>query len=304
MRQRRGTAERRLFQKAVGDFPDRTAADGGDARNREQIGDERSRRLRVGAGKCREHALIFRLAGRGRERHLFQVLDQQECLAARILAEILHQSPLPGRCQIECGDQSREQCDVAGHDEVMFAAEMRGRLQPERQHLGVGGSLVAAAERFDPGLKEFSRQAAPVTEHRAEIAIAVCAAGRRRGEIVARHGDREIRPQAPFVAGAALRQEHAGPDVLPRQVEERLSRLQDRGPSSRIACALVGADEALRPRIGRALGRRVDHGRGPLARMVCGFDGGHPPPLTGRPGQSVNESFPPPSIVFLADHKK
>ena len=57
-------AERRLFEEAVGDLADRAAADGGDAGDRQQIGDQRMRGLRIGAGQRRQHALIFRpLAG-------------------------------------------------------------------------------------------------------------------------------------------------------------------------------------------------------------------------------------------------
>ena len=48
---------------------------------------------------------------------------------------------------------------------------MRGRFEPEREHLGVGGGLVGAAERFDAGLQEFGAGVAAVTKHRPEIAV-------------------------------------------------------------------------------------------------------------------------------------
>ncbi len=106
-------------------------------------------------------------------------------------------------------------------------AVVRGRLEAERQHLGVGGGDVAAAEGFDAGLQEFRRRLAAVAKHRAEIAEARRRARGRGGEIVARDRDGEVGPQAEFAAGRVGGQEHAAADVLARQVEERLRRLQD-----------------------------------------------------------------------------
>ena len=60
LRQRGLRAERGLLEEAVGDLADRAAADRRDAGDREEIGDERMRRLGVGAGERGEHALIFR----------------------------------------------------------------------------------------------------------------------------------------------------------------------------------------------------------------------------------------------------
>ena len=54
---------------------------------------------------------------------------------------------------------------------------MRGRLESERQHLGVGGGDIGAPERFDAGLQDFARAVAAVAEHRAEIREALRAAG-------------------------------------------------------------------------------------------------------------------------------
>ena len=53
-------AERRLLEEAVGDLADRAAADRGDAGDRQEIGDQRVRALRIGAGERGQHALIFR----------------------------------------------------------------------------------------------------------------------------------------------------------------------------------------------------------------------------------------------------
>ena len=52
-------AERRLLQEALGDLADRSAADGGDAGDRQKVGDQRARRARIGAGERSQHALVF-----------------------------------------------------------------------------------------------------------------------------------------------------------------------------------------------------------------------------------------------------
>ena len=68
--------QRRLFEEAVGDLGNRAAADIGGAGDRHQVGDQRQRRLAVGAGKRRQHALIFVAAGRGRERQPLDVVGR------------------------------------------------------------------------------------------------------------------------------------------------------------------------------------------------------------------------------------
>ena len=111
--------------------------------------------------------------------------------------------------------------------------------------------LVGTAEGFDAALQEFTGQAAAVAENRAEIAIALRATGGRGGEIVARHRNGEIRPQAQFLAGPAGGQEHAAPDILAGQVQERLGGLQDGRIGPGIARALVSGDQGLRARVGQ-----------------------------------------------------
>ena len=51
-------------------------------------------------------------------------------------------------------------------------AEFGGGLEAEREHLGVGGRGVGAAEQLDAGLQEFARAVVALAEHRAEIAEA------------------------------------------------------------------------------------------------------------------------------------
>ena len=142
-RQPRRRLERRLFEKALGDLGDGAAADRLDAGDREQIRDQVMRRLRIGAGKRGEHALIFRRAVGGGERELIEIVRQRA-----FAIEILDQPALPRRREIERGDEGGEQPDVAHADFRRVHAILRGRLKPERQHFGVGRRLVLAAEDF------------------------------------------------------------------------------------------------------------------------------------------------------------
>ena len=112
-----------------------------------------------------------------------------------------------------------------------------------------------------------------MAKHRREIAEAERLAGLGRSEIVARHRNGEVGPQAQLVPVRIGGEEHAAADVLAREVEERLGRLQDRGRNARIARALVMRDERLRPCVGRGHGRLfsgsvVAHGAAPLGSNV------------------------------------
>ena len=126
---------------------------------------------------------------------------------------------------------------------------MRGRLQPERQHLGVGRRLVGAAEGFDAGLQEFGRRVARGDGTPGRDSRSRPACRQRRGEIVARDRNGQVGPQAEFAAARRGGQVHALADVLAGQVEERLGRLQDRGRDAAIAGALIGGDQRLRAHI-------------------------------------------------------
>ena len=101
-------AERGLFEEAVGDLADRAAADRVDAGNRQEIGDQRVRALRIRAGKRREHALIFGPRIVAAEHKTVEVLRQ-----VGLAIEILDQPPLPRRREVEAGDQAGEKRDVA-----------------------------------------------------------------------------------------------------------------------------------------------------------------------------------------------
>ena len=245
LRRQRGTAaERRMLEETIGDLADGAPADRADAGDRQEIGDERVRGVRIGAGKRGKHALIFGPGLRGVEHQPVEIV-----LEAAGAVEILHQAPLPGRRQLERRDQRGEQADVAQADFRGIDAVMGGRLEAERQHLGIGGRDVAPAERFDAGLEEFAFAVGAMAEHLAEIAEAFRLAGGRRREIVARHRDGEVGAQTKLAAGRVGRKIHAPANVLAREVEERFGRLEQRGLGAAIARALVMGDEGLRPSI-------------------------------------------------------
>ena len=119
-------AERGLLQEAVGDFADRAAADGGDAGDRQQVGDQRVRGLRIGARERREHALIIGAAVGRAEREPVEILRE-----VALAIEIFLQPPLPGRREIERVHERREQSDIADAD-VRRAAIRNARSLPDR----------------------------------------------------------------------------------------------------------------------------------------------------------------------------
>ena len=152
LRQRGLRAERCLFEKAVGDLADRAAADGGNAGDRQQIGDQRMRGLRIGAGQRREHALIFRPGAGGADREAIEVVCQRG-----LAIEIFDQAPLPGWREIERGDQRRKQPDVAEADFRRGKPITSRCLQAEREHLRISRRDIRAPEGFNAGLQKFAR---------------------------------------------------------------------------------------------------------------------------------------------------
>ena len=137
------------------------------------------------------------------------------------------------------GDQRGEQADVAQAD----FRRRRGRSAAVASMPSESVSASAAAmswrpNDFDAGLQELGRRLAAVAKHRAEIAEARRRPRGRGGEIVARDRYGQVGPQAEFTAGRVAGQEHAAADVLARQVEERLGRLQDGRGGARVSGAL------------------------------------------------------------------
>ncbi len=253
-----------MFKEAVGDLGDAAAADGGNAGDRQKIRHQMMRGFAVGAGKGREYALIFRPAVGGGERQLIEVMFERG-----FAVEILDQAPLPRRRQIERCDEGGEQTDIAYTDVWCARAVLRGRFQPERQHFGVGRRFVLPPETLDAGLQKFGRGAFAVTKYRAEIAKACRRPRRRRGQIIARHRNGQIGPQAQFAAVRIGGEKHAPADVLAGQIEERLGRLQHRRRDLGVTGAHIGRDERLRPRVRTVLcqvRRDVRHGNDSLPR--------------------------------------
>ena len=218
-----------------------------------KIGDEVMRRLGIGAGKRREHALIFRRSVCASERQFIEIVRQRP-----LSVEILDQAALPRRRQIERGDKSGKQPDIADADFRRGHAINRGGFEAEREHFGVGRRLVVAAEGFDAGLQEFRGRSFAMAEHRAEVTKARCLAGGRRLQIGARNRDGEVGPQAQFAPERVAGEKHAAADILAREIEERLRRLHDRGLDQRIAGAHVGRDKRLRAQV-RTVGRQARH---------------------------------------------
>ena len=118
------SAERRLLEEALGDLADRAAADGVDAGDRHQVGDQRMRGLRIGTFQSSQNTLVLRLVLGRVERKNVQVVGERS-----LPVEVLHQPPLPGRRQIERRDQRGEQADVAHPDFRLGDAVMRGGVE-------------------------------------------------------------------------------------------------------------------------------------------------------------------------------
>ena len=106
--------------------------------------------------------------------------------------EVLDEPPLPSRHQIERGDESREQPDIADADFRSGQTILRGSFQTEREHFGIGSGLVPAAERLNAELEKFRRRAGTMTKYCAEIAKARRLARGGRLQIGARDRNSEI----------------------------------------------------------------------------------------------------------------
>ncbi len=193
--------------------------------------------------------LVFRLGVGIAEREPVEVVRE-----AALAVEILGEPPLPGGRNVERADERGEQRDVAHADVGLVEPVVDGRLERERERLGVRRRRVGAAEGFDAGLQEFGRAVLALAEDGAEIAVGCGPARLRRGEIVARRRNGEVRAQAQFAATGIRDQIHAPPDVLAGEIEKRLGRLQDRGRDAGVARALIGGDERVRARVFRRLG--------------------------------------------------
>ncbi len=161
--------------------------------------------------------------------------------------EVLDQAAAPDRIKVERVEQRVEQRHVAGADLDIADSEGGGRFQRQRQHLGIRGGAVLAAERFDAGLKKLAGLAAAVAEHRAEIAEPCRLAGAAGCEVVAGHRNGQVRAQTELLAGEVRGQVQALANVLAGEVQERLGRLQDGGFGPDIAGLRERQQQRIRP---------------------------------------------------------
>ena len=121
---------------------------------------------------------------------------------------------------------------------------------------GPGGSVIGfgecvgtvlPAEGFDAGLQELTGLAPAIAEHRPEIGEARGLPDTAGGKIVARHGNRQVRAQAQFLAAGIRGQVEAFADVLAGEVEERVGRLQNRRLGMNVAGLRKGLQQGIRP---------------------------------------------------------
>src|SRR4029077_12201863 len=93
-------------------------------------------------------------------------------------------------------------------------------------------------------------------------------AGPGRGEIVPRHRNGEVGPQAQVLAAGVGRQVKTLADVLAREVEERVGRLQDRGLGPDVAGLRERQQQRIRPSGGGGGNRSSGGGRSHFVSKV------------------------------------
>ena len=139
------------------------------------------------------------------------------------------QGPALGhRRHVEGIEEGVGQAHIAEPHGDIGAPKQGEPFEGEPQHLGIRRRGVGAPDRLDAALNELVGLARHEAEDRAEIAVIGALAGPRRlMQAADRNG--EFRPQAQFGPVRVLRHEDAPPDILARQFEERLHRLQHGG---------------------------------------------------------------------------
>src|SRR4030095_3546175 len=117
-----------------------------------------------------------------------------EFMAGRALKLLeVHAAEKKPEAQVTLGGELAALC-------ATFDAIVQGGLKAECQHLGVGCGGVGAAESLDADLQKFGGLVAAASEDRTEIAKSARLAGRGRRQVIARHRDGEVGPQAEFAA--------------------------------------------------------------------------------------------------------
>ena len=155
-------ARRGLFEEAIGDFAGAAAADRRDAGDGEQIFDERLGAGVVGALERRQNA------GLSERAPAVAVHDRLQRAPARQAAPHPAQ---PDVRQGERGERAVEQARVAEAHLQRSGPRQFGRLQRQRENLGVGGLDVLAAVAFEPGLGHLAALPGAGAKDRAEIGV-------------------------------------------------------------------------------------------------------------------------------------
>src|SRR5262249_52462659 len=208
-----------------------------------------------------ENALILVTPGGGLQRELFDVPGQ-----ADLAIKILDQPPPPYRIKLQRINECVEQRNVARADVDVPHSKSGGRLQRQSKHFPVRGGAILPAKRCASRLQELAWSVPAIAEHRTKVAEAGRLACLRGGQIIARHRDREVGPEAELFAARVSREVEAFANVLAREVEERFRRLQDRGLGAEIAGLGKRLQQRGRPIGGRAGGGSRGAGHGHLSR--------------------------------------
>ena len=161
---------------------------------------------------------------------------------------------LDGRRDFQRVDQPVEQTHIAEfHNRRRCRPDMIEAFQSKGENFRVGRRCIGSTDRFEARLHELAAFAGPHPENRTAIAVA---RGLRsmRVQVLEADRDRVFGAQAKFGAGRILRHEHAAANVLARQIDEHIGRLQHCRLDPRIAFALEKRDQ-------RHYGIRLRHWR-------------------------------------------
>lgn len=216
------------------------------ARDGERLQHQGARRLRRGLGDAGEQGRALPVGGIGAGLGV-GIGRASEIIHATTADEGPQEATLLTGRHAKRGENRHGETHIAAAQDRIGQAEQGGCLQRQREHFRIGGGAVFPAERFDARLQELAAVMRTVPEDGADIAVLRRRARQPGGEIIAADRNRIFRAQAHLASRAVAREEHAAADVLARQVEERLGRLQD----GRLDAPVAGAREQRAQRLGR-----------------------------------------------------